>query len=278
MLLESFLVERIIALNGFGSPLTTREYHLGIRDTEDKHGSCGVWPMASRINHCCTSNVRRSFTGDLQIVRATCDILADTELTFWYKNPTGDHDEMQRGLEHWGFQCTCVICLDSKDTAKKLLKKRYGLLGDLKATLNVANVNTAKAERILNSIGQTYKHPPSVPRLIMREPYAHLAKLYSEQGNVEKVTVMALKALESLGFIIKGAQLPLLPAESFRVEKWGIMTDEVISLWIHLWNVYSVYARHLLPQAAECGRLAYKIFVGEDVTFKESYDKQGDLN
>ena len=231
--------------------------------------------MASRINHSCISNVRRSFIGDLQIIRATYHIPADTELTFWYKVPTGDHYEMQKGLEHWSFQCKCAICLDSKNTPKKLLKRRNNLLGDLKATLNATNVNTVKAERILNTIGQTYKHPPTdVPRLVLREPYARLASIYSEQRNAEKVVAMSLKALESLGFIIKGAQLPLSPVDTFRVEKWGIMMDDVISMWVHLWNAYSAFAPHLLPQAADCGKLAYNICVGEDVTFKESYDKQ----
>ncbi|TVY48488.1 Histone-lysine N-methyltransferase, partial [Lachnellula occidentalis] len=275
---DSFLVERIIALNGFGSPLTSKESHLGIRDTKNTFGSCGVWPLASRINHCCTSNVRRSFIGDLQIVRATCDISADTELTFWYKNPTGDHAEMQKGLEQWGFQCTCAMCLDSKNTSKKVLKKRNGLLGDLKATLEVTNIDTSKAERILYAIGQTYKRPASdVPRLALREPYAHLALLYSNQRNAEKAVAMALKALESLGFVIKGAQLPISPTETFRVEKLGTMAGGVVSLWVHLWNAYSARAPHLLSQVDECTRLAYKICVGEDVTFKESYDKDGDM-
>jgi hypothetical protein len=101
--------------------------------------------------------------------------------------------------------------------------------------------------------------------------------IYSEQRNAEKVAAMSLKALESLGFIIKGAQLPFSPAETFHVEKWGIMMDDVISIWVHIWNAYSAFAPHLLPQAADCGKLAYSICVGEDVTFKESYDKQDDL-
>ncbi|TVY56830.1 hypothetical protein LCER1_G002327, partial [Lachnellula cervina] len=273
---DSFLVERIIALNGFGSALTTRESHLGIRGTEKTFGSCGVWPLASRINHYCTSNVHRSFIGDLQIVRATCDLPADTELTFWYKNPTGDHDEMQKGLKHWGFQCMCAICLDSKNTAKKMSKKRNDLLGDLKAALDVTNIDTSKAERILNAIGQTYKHPArDVPRLALQEPYAHLALLYSKQGNADKTVAMALKALESLGFVIKGAQLPVSPTQDFRVERLGIMSGGVVSLWAHLWNAYSARAPHLLSRVDECTRLAYKICVGEDVTFQESYDKEG---
>jgi hypothetical protein len=105
--------------------------------------------------------------------------------------------------------------------------------------------------------------------LVLREPYARLALIYSEQRNAEKVVAMSLKALESLGFVIKGAQLSLSPVETFRVEKWGIMMDDVINMWVHLWNAYSAFAPHLLPPAADYGKLAYKICVGEDVTFKD---------
>jgi len=156
--------------------------------------------MASSLNHSCISNVRRSFIGDLKIIRATCDIPADTELEFWYKVPTGDYDEMQKGLRNWGFQCTCAMCLDLKNTSKKLLKRRNNLLGDLKTTLNAAKVDTAKAERILASIDQTYKQPPTdIPRLQLLKPYNLLASIYSEQRNPEKLVSMSLKALESLG-------------------------------------------------------------------------------
>ncbi|TVY84556.1 hypothetical protein LSUE1_G000747 [Lachnellula suecica] len=277
--IDSFLVATIIGLNSFGCSLTTKDAHLGlIKKPEGRHHSCGVWPIASKVNHACHSNVRRSFIGDLQIMRASCDIPANTELTFWYRIPTGDCHEMQKGLENWGFQCKCEICIDSENTPKKMLKKRNDLFGDLKATLDVANVNTAKAERLLKALGQTYKKSPAeVPRLALREPYTHLAAIFSQQKNAEKVVAMVLKTVESLGFVIRGAHLPVLPAETFRVERWGVMMDDVIGMWVHLWNAYSEMAPHLLPQVAECGKTAYKICIGEDVTFKESYEQKGDL-
>jgi hypothetical protein len=48
-----------------------------------KFHSCGVSPLASYINHSCYSNVRRSFIGDMMIVRAIQDLFANTELDFW---------------------------------------------------------------------------------------------------------------------------------------------------------------------------------------------------
>ena len=272
---KRFLIDRIISLNAFGCALATKDQRLkSIPKSGNKHHSCGVWPIASRINHSCISNARRSFIGDLQIIRATCDIPADTEITHWYKDPTGDYDDMQKGLEHWGFQCTCAICLDSINTPKKLLKRRSTLLGDLKTTLNAANVDTAKAERYLRAIEQTYKRPPTeVPRLALHKPYARLAFIYLEQQEAERVVAMSLKVLGSLGFIIKGAQLPVSPTETFRVERWGIMGNEVMNMWTHLWNAYAAFAPHLLSQAAGCGKLAYKINMGEDVTFEEVLGK-----
>jgi hypothetical protein len=229
--------------------------------------------MASAINHSCLSNARRSFIGDLQLVRATCDIPANTELTFWYKIPTGEGCEMKKGLEVWGFRCECVICLDWKETSKKLLRKRSNFLGDLRATLEASNVDTAKAERLLTLIDQTYKHPPTtVPRLALRDPYLKLANIYARQQMADNSVSMALKALGCLGFVIKGAHLPALSGKPFEVEKWGIMMDGVVDAWIHLCNAYTALAPHLFPQAEDCAKLAYKICIGEDETFRQARD------
>lgn len=81
--------------------------------------------------------------------------------------------------------------------------------------------------------------------------------------------------MESLGFVIKGAQLPPSSVETFRVDKWGLMMGaDVINMWAHIWVAYISFAPHLLPQAAHYTKLAYKICVAENVTFKELYGEQ----
>jgi len=182
--------------NFFGDGLTSKEAHFTRKkaNDEDKPRSIGVWPLASRINHSCTSNACPSFIGDLQIIRATCDIPADTELSLWYYPPKkGEHFYMQEGLNQWRFKCKCAICLDSKDTEKQVLKTRVDLrkdfdlaLEDFETSLNTANVDTSKAESILDAIYQTYNCPPSnVPRMMVQKPYALLAVLYSKRGSRE---------------------------------------------------------------------------------------------
>ena len=116
-----FLIERIISLDVFGCTLTTKDKHLqATRKSQNKYQSCGVWHIASRINHSYVATfAAASSAGDLQIIRATRDIPPDTELMFWYRNPSGDYSEMQNGLEQWNFWCKCVICLDSRNTPKR---------------------------------------------------------------------------------------------------------------------------------------------------------------
>jgi SET domain len=274
LLWDRFLIERIISFNCFGSPLSSRRAHFDRAKCEKKEfHSCGIWPIASIINHCCLSNVRRSFIGDLQLVRATRDIPADTELTFWYWIPTGgSYEEMQEGLKNWGFECNCAICLDAKDTPKKLLDKRSTLRGDLRTTLNASEIDVAKAEHLLSAIDKTYKYAPSkIPRFGLCAHYLKLAEIYTEEGNAVKTVSLALKSLETLGFVIRGARLPVVPGMPFEVQQWGLGADEAIMAWIHLCNAYTVFAPHLLQKAKECAMVTYKICVGEDVTFDESY-------
>ncbi|KAJ8069889.1 hypothetical protein OCU04_000300 [Sclerotinia nivalis] len=271
--IDTFLVEQIMALNVFGCPLSSYEGHSTASKEIDKHHSCGIWLMASKINHSCLNNARRSFMGDLQLVRATCDIPANTEITFWYKMPTGESDEMKKELKIWGFQCKCSICLDSEATPKNQARMRKKLLGDLKVTLTASDVDTAKAERLLNALEKTYKHPATdVPRLALREPYFKLGGIYSKQGMVDKAVSMALKALSSIGFVIKNANLPALPGKPFEVEKLGMTMPGVIEAWVYLCDAYSALAPQHFQQARDCAKLAYRICIGEDDTFKQMYD------
>lgn len=89
-IVDTFFICRIVALNSFGCPLNSRESH--INPTPEKNRafhSSGIWPQASYINHSCLSNARRSFVGDMMIVRASRNLPPDTELTWWYQRPPG---------------------------------------------------------------------------------------------------------------------------------------------------------------------------------------------
>jgi SET domain len=274
-------------LNAFGFPLTSLSIHLGKDSPDDKqegkhYHSCGIWLQASYINHSCYSNVRRSFLGDMQIIRAAQDIPANTELTFWYQTPINyGYDKRQQKLQNWGFECKCIMCIEEKKTPEKATKKRKVLLGDLKAAFMApSGVQLPKIERLLTALEQTYKISSArVPRLALWEPYLLLARMYTSQNEWEKCISIALKALGSLGFVIKGAEITPSAKRShsntanasFFVEQWGLVDDRVVDAWVYLWKAYTHVAPQLCGQAEECARTAYRICVGEDVTFDEHY-------
>ncbi len=149
------------------------------------------------------------------------------------------------------------------------------MLGDLKTTaLNSNGLDPAKAERLLSAIELTYKSPPSeVPRLALWDPYLRLTRAYAAQNQPVKVVSLALKVLESLGFVIKGAHVPVSSSTPFEVVQRGLMMDIVIETWIHLWTAYARLAPHLCQGAEECARISFRICVGEDVAFEESCKK-----
>jgi len=152
-----------------------------------------------------------------------------------------------------------------------MLNRRNALREDLKTALDASGPDVVKAQRLLATIELTYKSPPSkVPRLALWDPFLLLTRIYAAQNQPVKVVLLSLKVLECLGFVIKGAH----PFDSysipFEVVQWGIMVDSVIETWLHLWTAYARVAPHLCQKAEECAKVAYRICIGEDVTFEES--------
>jgi hypothetical protein len=62
------------------------------------HYSTGIWLKALKINHSYMANCKRIFIGDLQIIRVTQDIPANTELFFWYREPTYDYADIKKEM------------------------------------------------------------------------------------------------------------------------------------------------------------------------------------
>ncbi|KAK4694738.1 hypothetical protein P7C71_g2891, partial [Lecanoromycetidae sp. Uapishka_2] len=249
---------------------------LAQQEKEDKaYHTCGVFVHASHINHSCYSNVRRSFMGDMQIVRASRNLPTGSELFFWYVQPAHElnYDKTQEQLQHWGFKCTCVICEQSKKTKKAVISKRAVLLKDLKNAFEAKDgPDLPKCERILPLLEKTYSvSAANVPRLALWDPYLLLVRIYNTKNKPDKVVQTAWKVLESLGFVLnRNAADPKSP---FEVVQWGLMQDYVVEAWVFLWAAFATIAPELCGKAEECAKTAYRICIGEDVTFDERYGK-----
>ncbi|KPM41951.1 hypothetical protein AK830_g4617 [Neonectria ditissima] len=280
-LVDTFLIERIVALNCFGCPLSSREDHLRATkvDTNPKpdnkhHHSCGIWPMASYINHSCYSNARRAFIGDMMVIRATQDLPPDTELTFWYNIPAADDDNgRSKKFQHWGFECDCSICQDDQATDQRTFAKRATLRADGMAALRSnGRTVTRKIETIATKLADTYSRPATeVPRLSIMDIQLALAHIYMRQLQLAKAVDAALGALTCLGYVIEGGNLPRSMGKPMVVRRWGLLKDHVIDCWMLLSAAYRSVAPDLEAQAVEYARISYKVCIGEDETFKETF-------
>ncbi|KAG4275841.1 hypothetical protein FPRO04_14324 [Fusarium proliferatum] len=281
---DSFLVEKIASLNGFGAPRTSRESFLqatsSSRDMtggkDFKYTTSGIWLLASRINHSCVGNCRRSFIGDMQIVRATRDLLADTELFFCYRLPVPfeSYQEAQKGFNNWGFTCDCGLCLRKKATSRSVFQRRKVLAAGLQRLLDhPGSGNGAKASRLMKALEETYPtNNDCAIRLELWEPYfafgAHLLK----NNQLNNAAKMILKGFEALGHsIIACPPNVITDRPRLEVERWGVANDAVPWAFYNLVNVYRQLAPELCLAAEHYAEVSYTMVVGEKETWPEVF-------
>ena len=275
-----FLIDRILSLNVFESSrasILSRFGRVGISDAkrEKREHACGLYVKTSYVNHSCYSNARRSFIGDVLILRATRNIPAGQEISFWYASPKADQDfdTTQEKLQNWDFQCSCEICSHDRETSNGEKRKRAALLKewDVAAKHVVGETGLANIERLLAAIEQTYTVPAAMaPRLALWDPYLALTRVYVSNESPERTITTAWKVLAALGFVVKRDSSSIF--SPFEVEQWGLMVDPLIETWLHLWLSYGLL-RPLQPmlgaRAEHYAKITYRICIGEDESFEE---------
>ncbi|KAE9362710.1 SET domain-containing protein [Stipitochalara longipes BDJ] len=235
----------------------------------------GIWLKSPLINHSCDPTCRRSFLGDLQIIRAARDLLAGTELTFSYlgtveKGPEDPMSLNKRLLDGWGFECSCPICVADRELTPAIKSRR---LEPLEEFDTISKNNLKRRRDVLQKLESTYSRSPTeVPRPQMWLPLFSLVPLYAtgKHGNPEKLVDQVLATFASAGYIIKGAKL--LDVHEYppriKVEKWGMPNEGATSAWLTLRNAYKVIDdAHRADQAKELARVTWMLLVGEDFSF-----------
>ena len=285
--MNRFLVERIISNNVFGCPVSSLDSHIescdrssptGNKTSEQKrHHSSGIWTHASYINHSCTKSACRAFIGNMMIVRASRDMEAGTEITFWYIAPDGtksakDLDEVHK---HWGFVCGCAICLDARATSATILTKRQKLTEDVKRafhfdTPTAPQIELERIERLLDTLRQTYTQAAKdVPRLSLWDLQLAMTRIYASQNKVGKTMELAMKGLTSLGFVVAGADSS---QTLFTIVRWGLLANNLVEIFLHVRTAFmAMKAVKDAARAKEYAKTAFKILVGEDESFDATY-------
>ncbi|KAL4965469.1 TPR domain protein [Aspergillus stella-maris] len=281
---DTFLVERTMSLNAFGCLRSTRGFHLetllsssnfgALAGTEPK--SAGIWCLASYMNHSCYDNAYRSFIGDMMIVRACQDLPANTEVTVAYSPPSDDSKDPGLFKQQWGFTCNCALCLDARNTRKVDVVKRETLTTGLKKAFGKTKPNISMVQTMLAALDETYRYPASeVPRLKACGAYFALSRFHLTQCKPKDAVAAALKGFESMGYIIERGQVPTNggPQAILTIKKWGLMEAHLIGSWMALALAYRGLGSNLAAAAEHYARITYRICIGEDETFDDTYSK-----
>lgn len=209
------------------------------------------------------------------IVRASRDLPSDTEITFWYKSPMAhDPNELPVNLQYWGFRCDCILCQDTQSAGKSVLSNRNRISTEVQKLFKRSKMDLQKIEDAVLSLAGTYCRPAyELPRLALHSPYLSLAAIYASSQNFKKAVQFGLMSLESLGFVIKGGNIPRASDAPLVVQRWGLMTDEVVGCWMILCYAYLELVPILASQAEGYARFSYRICVGEDETFDQTYSR-----
>lgn len=240
--------------------------------------SYGVWLLASRINHSCVGNCRRSFIGDMLIVRATRDLGAGTELLFNYTQPSlgESYEKIQQGLRPWGFRCSCELCEMERTTTPEAKRQRAKLckkLQDLEKILRAdPKLNISKARVLLTKLEATY---PSMESSKIRPELCNSyfglgGKLLSMSRPTEAIEMMA-KGFQALDYDITASSRQL------HIKQWG-----AIKWWSGPWGILLLAYMQVAPQLCKAvkkyAEIEYSTAVGESETFLDMFPQFAHLD
>ncbi|KAJ0162579.1 hypothetical protein CTA2_4322 [Colletotrichum tanaceti] len=281
---DTFLVERIVSLNCFGAPRSSLKDMRDPQKQKDSdtaaHTTCGAWIVASHINHSCVGNCRRSFIGDVMIVRAARDLDADTELLFCYQQPKPEDDyrATQKCLENWGFTCRCELCEDKKSISAQTLQRRRALLRDLRQVMKTGKTaaRESKAERLLAQLESCYPDREGALRLELWDSYLALGQKRWERGKAVEALELTVKGFAALGYVFVASESSppsrVGGTPKLEIKKWGQINDHVVAAFLGMLHAYEVLAPELCEWARGHARTAYAVCTGEKETAGDVYE------
>ncbi|KAJ5834705.1 Tetratricopeptide-like helical [Penicillium robsamsonii] len=214
---------------------------------------------------------RRAFIGDMMIIHAAVDILANAELKIWYLLPAPEYQPMD--FHHWGFECCCAICADVSVTKPRVLETRVRHRAQIAIALkNSSNrLSLTRAETLIERLAETYPHPlKQVLQLGLWEPLTLIAGVYERQKRPEEAVKAANRPLAAVGFVLEGfgweddVEGPLV------IKKWGLAMDDLVMLLIFRRSLFDVAPERAI-QVERYARMAYLICVGEEASVDATY-------
>ena len=227
-------------------------------------------------------------------IRASRDILKNTELTIGYIAAYENVADRANAFEPYGFECHCSQCQCQRKTSSKqstrilsntmntsrrskadlwiryvedLNFKRLTILEEMEGEFNKeASINIAKYKSYLDKLNTTYPFPETQePRRAFNFPCFNLIKGCTEHFLHADVVDLGLRFLKAMGFVLN------VTAKKFEVKTWGVTTDELVASVAHMWRAYGVVEPRVVRDVETVLKTMYRIVVGEETSFGEVY-------
>ncbi|RYC54885.1 hypothetical protein CHU98_g11326 [Xylaria longipes] len=256
-IVDTFFVDRVISFNCFGAARTTygASSFSGAKLNPVEHTSCGLWLLASRINHSCIGNCERTFIGDMHLVRACQDLAAGTELRFPYRSfsPSATYDEIQKSTREWGFACDC-----------------RAVLGKVMGNPVVDPALLAKIPRLLKQVDTTYPKREGAVHPEVADIHFLLGYLLLSLNRPNDGAEAIIKGLEAFGFDIVACP-PQSGNKKLEIRRWGLVDSGSVRALLRLHEAYKTIAPELCPKAKHYAKIIYSICTGTDVTIGDVF-------
>ncbi|KAK7972530.1 hypothetical protein PG988_006664 [Apiospora saccharicola] len=255
-------VAKVIACSGMGAPyghIKQTAFLDKIKGTaQTDHLSCGLWMLGSRINHSCMANCRRSFIGDMLIIRAIKELQKGSELVFNYRStPRGltasDQEALQRESP-WA---------EPRRLIDKALHQKKVFAGQVKILLDSIRDRSDLQDLVESRLTMRNRNLPK--SLDLAELYVKMGALYANAWQPKNAGEMCLISLELLGFAVATGHCRTEP--TFKIVRWGVVTDAAVKAFSILQGSYP----ELRPVVKHYKQIVYSMVCGPPPPFFAGY-------
>ncbi|RPB03992.1 hypothetical protein L873DRAFT_1799991 [Choiromyces venosus 120613-1] len=260
--LDTEMIRDIYDVNCF----TPSYYDINTFREEPPYGE-GLWLLPSFMNHACWTNTRRSFLGDVMILRAGADMPSGSELYTPYVSLSIDLLSRQTHLkDRYGFTCTCAYCTIQTEESLQVRKNRASILETFAGMLPSLDPEYQQEalKECISKIEKTYTLPPSdFPRLELLNVYWMLALTYHQHEPFEGIAV-SMNLLSALGFEFDD------DGSMTRVGYVDLYAMPTMSQLCISWAALG--QRKKAENWGENAKIICKIIMGEETRFGEIYE------
>lgn len=283
---DSFLVKNICNSNAFsscsyydefpemhpeedGSP-SSRNPNKSQEDPFDPNS--GLWILPSYTNHSCIPNARRTFLGDMMILRAVVDMPKDTEILINYTDHNLRYEARQKILKtSWKFTCGCKLCEFQSapgisEALEKIMKKMHVLITRIGDTTPKFE-DVEELRLLIIKLEELYIFDAHiVPRPYLGEHILRLYGFLNEMG----LSQAAYNTLHA-GPPAWGAIYHAIAEKGVEFRHKGWVDADLVRAYVRLATVAGFSGGRIFEDWREAARECYRVVVGEDVTFEETF-------